>query len=89
MMNIPKLSKEALQVLDALLERSNIPGGELMRRAGVKRPKELFDPIVELQKADLIRVGGDASKEATFPLATFGILPSAKDYLKLVVQHNR
>jgi hypothetical protein len=78
--NIPDLDPMAIRVLQILLERSNIAGAELMRSAGVTTATDLMNPINQLRKEQLIQVSGDIANERTFPFASFGIRPSAKEF---------
>jgi hypothetical protein len=85
MASFPQLSPEAVRVLRIMLDQTIVRGGDLVRYAGMKQPSELMKPVDELLTQNLIEVSGDIS-EQMLPFATFGIRPSAREYLNALVQ---
>jgi hypothetical protein len=85
----PKLSPKAMQLLGIILDHSQLPGGELMRHAGMKLPEDLLEPVKELQANDLIDVSGDISDAYRVPFAVFGARPSSRDYLYQLLKQQR
>jgi hypothetical protein len=65
-------------VLEVLLDRSNIPGHELMTLTGHKDVDALIQAVSALHKSKLIQVAGNPSTAQEFKFARFGIRPSAK-----------
>lgn len=86
---LPSLSNTALRVLEILVDRRNIVrGGDLMRFAQIASLNEFSLAINELRRNRLIEIGGDTSDDG-LPYATFGILPSSKEYLSFVLDQRR
>ena len=82
---LPQLSDEARRVLQVLLSRNVITGGELMRYAGFKSLEEFQAPILELMQNELIQVSGDYNNITMLPFAAFSIRPSATPLLRSIV----
>jgi hypothetical protein len=74
------LSEPEQRVLAALLNQSMIGAGELMNYTKT-RPDELIKIVRNLHANNLIEVSGDVLNENMLPYATFGIRPSAREYL--------
>ena len=68
-------------MLAAILNRSMISGAELMSYTDMTRPDELIKIVRNLHANNLIEVSGDVLNEKMLPYATFGIRPSAREYL--------
>lgn len=77
-MYLPSLSPIEAQVLQILLERSNIAGYELMSLTGAKTAVDLMAAVSTLRKNDLIQVVGNSSTEKDFQFSRFAVLPSAR-----------
>jgi len=86
MQPFPTLTPEALKVLEIIVSNIAIDGSTLMKRLEATAPDEVAKPVRELQKRDLIEVGGTMSAEG-LPFARFGIRPSAKEYLNSLLKH--
>ena len=82
---LPDLGDTEKQVLQILLERSNIAGYELMSMTGGK-PVDLMAAISTLRKNDLIQVVGNSSTEKDFQFSRFGVLPSARGLADLLAK---
>jgi hypothetical protein len=77
-MYLPSLNPTEAQVLQILLERSNIAGYELMSLASGKTAGDLMAAVSTLRKNDLIQVVGNSSTEKDFQFSRFAVLPSAR-----------
>jgi len=75
---LPTLNSTEAQVLQILLERSNIAGYELMSLTGGKPAGDLMAAVSTLRKNDLIQVVGNSSTEKDFQFSRFAVLPSAR-----------
>jgi hypothetical protein len=88
MRNYPTVTPDAQLVLRIMLDHGVIPGADLMRRYAAQKPNTppatLLAAIYELKDKGLIEVGGEVSAD-TLPFATFGIRPSAKEYLSWLI----
>ncbi|MGH9891158.1 MAG: hypothetical protein ACREA0_04085 [bacterium] len=86
MQPFPTLTAEARKVLEIIVSNTAVDGSTLMKHMGVTRPADLDPLIRELQKYELIEVGGTMTAEG-LPFARFGIRPSAKEYLYSLLKH--
>jgi hypothetical protein len=77
-MGFPELDDTAKQVLQILLERSNIAGYDLMSMTTGKSAGDLMEAVATLRKNDLIQVVGNSSSERDFQFSRFAVLPSAR-----------
>jgi hypothetical protein len=84
-----KLDPTALAVLEILLDRSNIPGYELMKRARIDEPNQLMAAIDVLRREDIVQVSGDVSQPHSLPFASFAVRPSAKEFASILAKQNR
>jgi hypothetical protein len=80
------LSEPEQRVLEAILNRSMIGGAELMNHTDMIRPDELIKIVRSLHANNLIEVSGDVLNEKMLPYATFGIRPSAREYLMALLR---
>jgi len=80
-----QLSSDAQALLRFILDRKIVRGGELMRYVGKGTPIELMGPVQELVNQNLVEVTGELTPDG-LPFATFGIRPSALEYLRTLVQ---
>ena len=85
MRNLPKLTPDAQAALRIILDHGVIVGASLMRLYGAQQPAGgLLKAIDELRQGSLIETGGEVSADS-LPFATFGVRPSAKEYLSLLI----
>jgi hypothetical protein len=82
------LSDEEQHVLAAIVNRSMIGGAELMSYTGVTKPDALIKIVRSLHAKSLIEVSGDVN-EKMLPYATFGIRPSAREYLVALLKQQQ
>jgi hypothetical protein len=75
---LPTLNETETQVLQILLDRSNIAGYDLMSMSGGKPANQLMAAVATLRKNDLIQVVGNSSTEKDFQFSRFAVLPSAR-----------
>lgn len=86
MQPFPTLSPEARHLLEIIVSNTAIDGSTLMRQMGASGTAEIVAPIRELQKHQLIEVGGTLTADG-LPFARFGVRPSSKDYLYSLLQN--
>ena len=86
MQPFPIISAQERQLLEIIVSNITIDGSTLMKQMGVSSPDDLITPIRELQKQQLIQVGGNLTTDG-LPFARFGIRPSAKSYLSSLLQN--
>ena len=88
MMPPPKLNDIERRILSAVLDRSMMSGAELYRYARTSDWNELMSSVRNLQSQQLIEISGDPWSERNFAYASFGIRPSAKEYLYSVLRQS-
>jgi hypothetical protein len=82
---LPSLSDTEKKILEALLERSNIAGYDLMSMTGGNFD-QLRDAVANLRRNDLIQVVGNSSTEKDFQFSRFAVLPSAKNFVNALTR---
>ena len=86
MQPFPTLTPQARRLLEILVRTSAIDGSTLMKQMEASGPADIVTFVHELQKYDLIEVGG-ALTDDRLPFAQFAVRPSAKEYLHSMLRN--
>jgi hypothetical protein len=89
-MQLSDLTAEAQRTLELILQHDVTDGSSLMSHVGVGKSQreDIAKSLRELERLDLIEVGGAVSAE-DLPFTRFAVRPSAKMYLERMLKQKK